>query len=293
MSIGQFGFSVSRVEASDLSGKVSVVTGGAQGIGRAIAARLAEAGSTVLVADVDVEAGTSTSKEITNCFGVESRFVEADVSRSADLSRLADEAVDGFGSLDVWVNNAGVFPLQPVLEMTDEDWDRVIGINLRGAFIGSREAARRMVAAGRTGVIVNVASTGGFQVGGPLVAHYVTSKHGLLGLTKAMAVELGGQGVRVLAVAPTVTNTPGLNKLTTSLSPGGSSESDLTEAASSRPPNGWSRPPRTSCIHDLIGSRGGSSRIRTSSPAAHAHRVDRVRTQRLTAMSCPERGRTS
>ena len=94
--------------------------------------------------------------------------------------------------------------------MTDEDWDRVLDINLRGTFIGAREAAKQMIAADKGGVIINLASTSGFRAGGPGMAHYVASKHGVRGLTKSLAVEFGPYGIRVLALAPTLIDTPGI-----------------------------------------------------------------------------------
>jgi NAD(P)-dependent dehydrogenase (short-subunit alcohol dehydrogenase family) len=115
-----------------------------------------------------------------------------------------------FGGLDVWVNNAGVYPNQPVLEMTDEQWRRVLAVNLDGAFTGAREAAKRMVEGGRGGVIVNITSTASFRAHGAGMAHYVASKHALHGLTKSMAIELAPHGIRVLAVAPTAIDTPGV-----------------------------------------------------------------------------------
>lgn len=131
---------------------------------------------------------------------------------AASVARLADLAVSAFGRLDVWVNNAGIYPTRPALEMADEEWDRVLDVDLRGVFLGAREAGRRMVELGSGGVIVNIASTASYLVGGVGVAHYVAAKHGVLGLTKSLAVELGPHGIRVLAVAPCVTATPGIEE---------------------------------------------------------------------------------
>ena len=133
-----------------------------------------------------------------------------DVREPESVRDLADRAVAELGRLDIWVNSAGVFPVSPLLELSDEDWDEVLDVNLRGTLIGAREAARTMLAAGRGGVVVNVASTAAYRASGPGVAHYVASKFGVRGLTQSLAVELGGHGIRVLAVAPTVTLTPGL-----------------------------------------------------------------------------------
>ena len=116
-----------------------------------------------------------------------------------------------FGAIDIWVNNAGMYPNTPLLEITDEHWDRVVNLNLRGTFIGAREAAKRMVETGTAGVIVNISSTGAFNASsGANSAHYIASKHGVAGLTKSLATELGPHGIRAVAVAPTLSETPGV-----------------------------------------------------------------------------------
>ncbi len=193
-----------------LSGRVAVVTGGAVGIGRGIAERLAEAGADVLVGDLDLAGAEKLAAALIERYGHRSVGVGLDVSNAASVAACADRAVAEFGHIDVWVNNAGIYPSKPLLEMTDELWDRVLDVNLRGTFVGAREAARRMIDAGRPGVIVNIASTAGFRGFGGGVAHYVSSKHGVVGLTKALAAELGVHGIRVLGVAPTLIETPGI-----------------------------------------------------------------------------------
>jgi NAD(P)-dependent dehydrogenase (short-subunit alcohol dehydrogenase family) len=123
------------------------------------------------------------------------------------MSRLAQFADEKFGAIEIWVNNAGVYPARHLLETSDEEWDFVNDTNLKGTFLGCRVAGKRMVAAG-SGVIVNITSVSGYR-GRPSMAHYVASKHGVVGLTKALALELGSKGVRVLAVSPALTETPG------------------------------------------------------------------------------------
>lgn len=200
-------------ELVSLSGRVAVVTGGARGIGRACCARLAEAGATVLVADADAEAARDAASGI----GVGALGVEVDVRQAASVRALAEHALDRLGRVDVWVNAAGIYPTSPLLELSEEDWDLVLDVNLRGTFIGAREAARAMIAGGGGGVIVNISSTAAYRADAPGAAHYVASKFGVRGLTQALAVELGPHRIRVLAVAPTVTLTLGLETQRSSL----------------------------------------------------------------------------
>jgi NAD(P)-dependent dehydrogenase (short-subunit alcohol dehydrogenase family) len=131
-----------------------------------------------------------------------------DVADEASIVAFADQAVAEYGTVDIWVNNAGIYPMSSAVDMPIEQWDLVVDVNLRGTFLGGRESARRMIADGHGGVIVNIASTAGYRGLGP--AHYVSSKHAVRGLTKTLAVELGPHGIRVLAVAPGVIDTPGL-----------------------------------------------------------------------------------
>lgn len=201
--------SASIAELLSLRGRRAVVTGGAQGLGRAIAARLAEAGADVLIVDLNEELAKAAAAELAAQYGVTVIGTRADVSETASVVAAADLAVRELGGLDIWVNNAGLFPNAPVLDMPDEMWDRVFAVNARGVFLGSREAARRMAADGSGGVIVNIISTAGFQVAFPGMAAYVSSKHAARGLTKSLAVDLAPLGVRVLGVAPSFVPTEG------------------------------------------------------------------------------------
>lgn len=195
---------VSINELIDLDGRLAVVTGGARGIGRAIAARLAEAGAVVVVADV-TGAGT-TAAELGGRHTA--RGVDLDVTDSSAVAQLVDELVDTHGHLDIWVNNAGIFPSSPLLELSDDEWRRVHSVNLDAAFYCSRAAARAMVAQVRGGVIVNLSSVSGYR-GRQGLAHYSSSKHAVRGLTRSLAVELGRYGVRAVGIAPTMVITPG------------------------------------------------------------------------------------
>lgn len=199
----------SIAELISLAGRRAVVTGGAQGLGKAIASRLAEAGADLLIVDLNEEPARAAAAELAERYGVTAIGTRADVSHTASVVAAADLAVAELGGIDIWVNNAGLFPNAPVLEMPDEMWDQVFAVNARGVFLGSREAARRMAADGSGGVIVNIISTAGFQVAFPGMAAYVSSKHAARGLTKSLAVDLAPLGVRVLGVAPSFVPTEG------------------------------------------------------------------------------------
>jgi NAD(P)-dependent dehydrogenase (short-subunit alcohol dehydrogenase family) len=199
----------SIAELISLKGRNAVVTGGARGIGLAICERFAEAGANVLIGDLDEVLAREAAERIAQQHGVKMVAVLLDVADSSSIGAAAMQAVRELGGIDIWVNNAGVYPFSPTLEMSDEMWDKVLDINLRGTFIGCREAARQMVQAGKGGVIINLASTAGYQ-GGAAVSHYVSSKHAVRGLTKSLAIEFGPRNIRVLALAPTLIRTPGI-----------------------------------------------------------------------------------
>ncbi len=188
---------------TSLAGRTAVVTGGARGIGRAICRRLAEAGASVFVADLDAAEAAETAAQIGPASGA-----LLDAASSASQDALAARAVAETGRLDIWVNCAGVFPSQPALGLADADWRRVLDLNLDGTFFGCRAAAGQMKDRG-AGVILNVASTAGIRPAGPGYAHYASSKAGVIALTQSLAREWGPLGIRVLAVAPAFVHTPG------------------------------------------------------------------------------------
>jgi NAD(P)-dependent dehydrogenase (short-subunit alcohol dehydrogenase family) len=189
-------------ELLSLSGRTAVVTGAGRGIGAAIARRLAEAGAVVVAADIDVAAATSAAAV--------AHIIPIDLRRTGATDEVASLALDATGALDIWVSNAGVYPSSAFTELEDEEWNDVLGLNLTAAFRGARSAARAMVERGTGGVIVNVASNAGMAAG-PNSAHYVASKHGVVGLTKSLAVDLGRYGIRAVGIAPGVTKTEGLD----------------------------------------------------------------------------------
>ncbi|GAA0964876.1 hypothetical protein GCM10009555_003030 [Acrocarpospora macrocephala] len=142
-------------------------------------------------------------------YSVNAVGARVDVTDSASVAAGADTAVAQLGGVDIWVNNAGIFPSVSLLDMPDEVWEQVFAVNSRGVFLGAREAARRMSATGKGGVIVNIVSTAGFKATAPGLAAYVGSKHAVRGLTKELALEFAPLGIRVLGVAPTYVPTEG------------------------------------------------------------------------------------
>ena len=179
---------------SELNGRRAFVTGGAHGIGRAIAAALTRSGVKVVIADIDGEAGRRTAKEI----GAGS--VEVDVRERASVEHAFGEALKLLGGCDICIANAGVSTMQRALELTDEEWDFNFAVNARGIFLTNQIAARHFVAQG-SGCIVNTASLAA-KIGAPLLAHYSASKFAVLGWTQALARELAASGIRVNAVCP-------------------------------------------------------------------------------------------
>jgi NAD(P)-dependent dehydrogenase (short-subunit alcohol dehydrogenase family) len=179
------------------SSPTAVVTGAARGLGRVAASRLARDGLALVLVDVSPLAGAVAD---VRAAGGDVLAVEADVSSPSDVARVASEAMGRYGRIDVLVNNAGVSLLKPAEETSDDEWRRVLDVNLTGPFLLCRELGRLMLAAG-SGSIVNVASIAGLRGISHRVA-YNASKHGLVGLTSTLAAEWGGRGVRVNAVCP-------------------------------------------------------------------------------------------
>ncbi len=178
-------------------------------MGKAIARRLGEAGANVLIGDRNADLATVAAAELNTISSGKVIACPMDVGNPASVVNVARRAEEEFGCIDIWVNNAGVFPSVAVAEMSDEAWDNVFNVNSRGTFIGSREAIRSMTSKGTGGVIVNVASLAGLRGIAPGLVAYVSSKHAVVGMTKQMALECAPQGIRVLAVAPSFMVTEG------------------------------------------------------------------------------------
>jgi NAD(P)-dependent dehydrogenase (short-subunit alcohol dehydrogenase family) len=189
---------------SNWQGHVAVVTGAGSGIGRGIAERFAEAGAEVVLGEVNAEHGQKAAAELREKYG-KGLFVATDVSRAGDCRRLIETAVQQHGHIDTLVNNAGVNFVKPTLEMTEEDWDRVINVDLKGTFLCSRHALEFMVANGK-GNIVNIASVHTVATL-PEAAPYAAAKGGVHMLTCALAIEFAPHGIRVNAVSPGLTDT--------------------------------------------------------------------------------------
>lgn len=195
----------------DLNGKVALVTGGARGIGREIALRLAGRGAGVALVDVQQETAEATAREV-EALGVKARAYVCDVSSYGAVEELAAAVGGDFDRVDILVNNAGITRDRLLMRMTPEDWNSVVAVNLTGAFNFCKVFGPPMLKR-REGGIVNIASVIG-QMGNAGQANYAASKAGVIGLTKALAKEFAGRGVRVNAIAPGFIQTPMTDALT-------------------------------------------------------------------------------
>lgn len=203
--------------AGRFSGKTAVITGSGRrrGLGEAIALRLAQEGANIVLSDIGKARDAATSAEHVgemdemaaiaadiSAMGVGVTMKACDVRIPSEVEALADHAVATFGALDIWVNNAGIgYIMKPFLEVTEADWDAVLDVNLKGCFLGMQSAARRMIAAGKGGRIINIASQAA-KSGFPHAQAYTSSKHGLVGLARSAAIELGPHGITVNNVCP-------------------------------------------------------------------------------------------
>jgi len=197
----------------DFNGKVAVITGGAAGIGYAVAEGFLKGGGKVLIVDRDPSVADAATR-----LGPDAISMTADVSNSADVQAYVKAALDAFGRIDCLVNNAGVEgKIAPTAEYDEAVWHRVIGVNLTGTFLGLRHVLPVMIAQG-SGSVVNMSSTAGV-IGTPRMPAYTASKHGVIGLTKTVSGEVARQGIRVNCVCPGPTDTNMLRSIETMINP--------------------------------------------------------------------------
>jgi 3-oxoacyl-[acyl-carrier protein] reductase len=187
----------------ELAGHIAFVTGAARGIGLAVAEALAGRGAGVAMLDVDITKLAPAAQSI----GERALAIEADVSRPDEVQRAIRQTVEHFGGLNILVNNAGICPMSDFADITEAEWDRVLAINLKGAFLCCQAALPYLRRSGRQGRIVNIASVAGEMGGVAVGAHYVASKAGLIGLSKSMARLLAADGVTVNCLAPGTADT--------------------------------------------------------------------------------------
>ena len=192
----------------DLSGKVAVVTGGAMGIGQGIVARLAEAGAKVLIADINEEVAQKTAQEFTSK-GWVVEAMKVDVSSEDDVRQMLAVCQEKFGSIDIMVNNAGIYPSEPVAKMSGEDFEKVMHVNLRSVFLTTKYVSEIFKQQGKGGRIINITSIDALHPSMVGLAHYDASKHGVWGFTKNSALELAPDKIWVNAIAPGAIQTPG------------------------------------------------------------------------------------
>jgi NAD(P)-dependent dehydrogenase (short-subunit alcohol dehydrogenase family) len=192
----------------DLKEKVAIITGAKGGMGKADALLLSKAGAKIVVVDISQEECQIVVDEIKKQGG-EAIAVKCDVSKEVEVDAMVKKTVDTFGKVDILVNNAGICHFKPFLEMTEEDWDKTLDINLKGYFLCAKTCAKEMVKQ-KSGVIVNITSIVMGQIGKGIagLSHYSASKGGIAALTKTLAVELASYNIRVNAIAPGAIDTP-------------------------------------------------------------------------------------
>lgn len=189
-----------------LEGKVAIVTGGALGIGLEVARRLAEADARVVIADLNHQAGIQAIQQLSLS---KDHFIQTDVTDPGNVDRMVQFTISRFYGIDILVNNAGIYPFKPTLDMSFEEWQKVITTNLNSTFLVNQAAARQMVKQGRGGRIINIGSVDSLRPWMVGSAAYDASKAGILGMSKSLALELSPHGITVNVIAPGDIDTPG------------------------------------------------------------------------------------
>lgn len=192
----------------DLTGKIALITGGRRGMGKSHALFLARQGAKVAVTDINENECLPVVEEI-NAAGGEAMCVKMDVSDKADVGAAFDAVIKKFGRLDILVNNAGIYVSKPAIELTEEDWDKMLSINLKGQFLCAQRAAKEM-AKNNWGRIINISSVASGQTGVGIIggAHYTASKGGVIGMSETLAIEWAPVGINVNVIAPGAIDTP-------------------------------------------------------------------------------------
>lgn len=196
----------------DLKSKTAIVTGAKQGIGYGIAWAMARQGANVVISDIDAKGAKKAADAITKATKGQVLAAGADVSKRKDVDALITSAVEEFGRLDILVNDAGIYPFKPLLDLTDADWQKVIDVNLTGTFLTNQAAARQMMAQKTAGRLITVSSIASL-IGYANLAHYCASKGGVNAFVRSAAVELAPHGITVNAIAPGAIQTPGIGSL--------------------------------------------------------------------------------
>jgi NAD(P)-dependent dehydrogenase (short-subunit alcohol dehydrogenase family) len=237
---------------SDLSGKRAIVTGGAAGIGRAAAVLLARAGAAVTIVDLDERGGESAVRQIIKAGG-KAMFVRGDVSRAEDCQNAVEETVAEWGGVDILFNNAGIVRRATVTELSEEDWDRVMAVNVRSMFLMCKYAIPYMEKAGG-GAVINNASGWGLT-GGEKAAAYCASKGAVVNLTRAMALDYGPENIRVNCIAPGDTDTDMLRSEARQL---GEAEEAFLKDSANRPLGRIARPEEIASVVVFFAGEGAS-----------------------------------
>ncbi|MCS7097464.1 MAG: SDR family oxidoreductase [Candidatus Methanomethyliaceae archaeon] len=186
--------------------KIAIVTGAARGIGREIAMELAKNG--VKIALIDIDDGIFKVRKEIEAFGGEALAIKCDVSNNGDVEKAVNEIIAKFGKIDILINNAGIYPFKQFIDMTEEDWDRVLNVNLKSVFYFTKMVLPKMIEQ-RKGKIINIASIAGSVIGFPNLTHYSASKAAIVGFTKALALEVAKYGINVNSISPGPILTPG------------------------------------------------------------------------------------